>query len=141
MKQQNRQCIICQNKISSGSRSGFCRKCAASNPNRKNIEYCPEDLKAAKQTKGELFKKRKNWQSARTAIRKHAARVVKSNNILQQCKICGYTKFVEICHIKPVKDFDDSCYIQEINDIENLIILCPNHHTEYDNGLLDSDLT
>ena len=35
------------------------------------------------------------------------------------------------------KDFDDNNTIAEINDISNLIGLCPNHHWEYDNGLLD----
>ena len=27
--------------------------------------------------------------------------------------------------------------IEEINNINNLIGLCPNHHWEYDNGLLE----
>ena len=55
-------------------------------------------------TKGELFTTLKNWQTARTAIR------------------------------KAVADFDDGTLVSEIN---NLIALCPNHHWEYDNGLLE----
>lgn len=45
-----------------------------------------------------------------------------------KCAICGYDKHVEIAHIKPVSDFADSCTIAEINSIDNLIALCPNHH-------------
>lgn len=87
-------------------------------------------------TKGELFNNRKNWQSARSAIQKNARDVFKSKNKELECLICGYDKHVEIAHIKPVSEFDDNSIISEINDINNLIALCPNHHWEYDNGFL-----
>ena len=51
--------------------------------------------------------------------------------------ICGYDKHYEIAHIKPVSDFEDDALITEINSIDNLIALCPNHHWEFDNGLLN----
>ena len=47
-----------------------------------------------------------------------------------------YNKHIEIAHKKAVSDFDDSATIAEINDINNLIALCPNCHWEFDNGLL-----
>lgn len=50
--------------------------------------------------------------------------------------MCGYDKFVEIAHIKAVSEFDESALISDINSIDNLIALCPNHHWEYDNGVL-----
>ena len=87
-------------------------------------------------TKGEVFNGRKNWQSARGAIRKHALFVYKKSNKPFVCAICGYDKHIDIAHIKAVADFDDDTLISEINDINNLIGLCPNHHWEYDNGLL-----
>lgn len=40
-------------------------------------------------------------------------------------------------NLKAVADFDDGTLVSEINDINNLIALCPNHHWEYDNGLLE----
>lgn len=52
------------------------------------------------------------------------------------CKICGYDKHVEICHIKSISSFTPQTLISVINDVENLICLCPNHHWEFDNGLL-----
>lgn len=87
-------------------------------------------------TKGELFENRKNWQSARSAIQKLAREIYFENNISPKCKICGYSNHVEVAHIRPVSDFPDTALIREINSIENLIGLCPNHHWEYDNGIL-----
>lgn len=87
-------------------------------------------------TKGELFSNRKNWQSARSAIRKHADLIFEAFNSERKCKICGYNKHIEIAHIKAVADFDNSATIGEINAISNLIALCPNHHWEYDNGVI-----
>jgi predicted restriction endonuclease len=88
-------------------------------------------------TKGELFRDRKNWQSARSAIQKIARDVFKEANPHPKCAICGYSNHVEVAHIKAVNEFDDSATIKEIDSIANLIGLCPNHHWEYDNGILE----
>jgi hypothetical protein len=53
------------------------------------------------------------------------------------CIICGYDKFVDVCHIKPVAAFSPQAKLREINAPENLAYLCPNHHREYDRGLLN----
>ena len=87
-------------------------------------------------TKGELFKDRKTWQSARSAIRKIAWKTYMTHNPSPSCAVCGYDKHVEVAHIKSVAEFDDSATVKEINSIDNLIGLCPNHHWEYDHGLL-----
>ena len=89
-----------------------------------------------KQTKGDLFKNRKNWQSARTAIQKDARKIFFKNNSKPKCAICEYDKHVEVAHKRPVSDFPDTALISEINSIDNLVGLCPNHHWEYDQGLL-----
>ena len=87
-------------------------------------------------TKGELFSCRKNWQSARTSIRKDAQKVFEQSGKPYRCAICGYDKHIEIAHIKAVSEFDDSALLTEINHPDNLIALCPNHHWEFDNNLL-----
>lgn len=87
-------------------------------------------------TKGELFSNRKNWQSARSSIQKMVRNIFFKHNKKPKCCICGYDKHVEVAHIKPVSDFTDETLIKEINSIDNLIGLCPNHHWEYDNGIL-----
>lgn len=87
-------------------------------------------------TKGDLLSSRKNYQSYRSTIRKLAEKAYKESGKPLSCSICGYDKHIEIAHIKAVSDFDNSSTIAEINSINNLIALCPNHHWEYDNGVL-----
>lgn len=86
-------------------------------------------------TKGELFDNSKNWQTARTKIRKHAAFLFPKEK-LKKCFCCEYSNHVEICHIKSVSSFSKDSLLSEINDPSNLIGLCPNCHWEFDNGLL-----
>ena len=88
-------------------------------------------------TKEDLFAQRKNWQSARSHIRRHAQLVYEKSNNKKKCAVCGYHKFIEICHIKSVSSFSGRALIVEINDLKNLIALCPNHHWELDHGVLD----
>ena len=122
-----------QNTLASNLKLKIINKC-------KNLGIDPPKIKQIKyvnnQTKGDLFVNRKNWQSARSSIRKAAERIFKESKVPFKCAICGYDKHIEIAHIKAVSDFDDSTKISEINSIDNLIALCPNHHWEYDNGIL-----
>lgn len=90
-------------------------------------------------TKGELINKRSNWQSWRSTIQKHARSVYKKSDRAKCCIVCGYNKTYEVAHIKAVSDFDDDVLISEINNINNLIALCPNHHWEFDHGQLNID--
>ena len=81
-------------------------------------------------TKGHLFSARKNWQSARSMIQKHARATYAANGLPLTCLVCGYNKHVEIAHRKAVSDFAADTTIRVINDITNLMALCPNHHWE-----------
>ena len=90
-------------------------------------------------TKGDLFNTRSNWQSARSDIQGMARETYANSDKPKKCCICGYDKTYEVAHIKAVSEFDDSVLISEINDIRNLMALCPNHHWEYDNGILSID--
>lgn len=88
-------------------------------------------------TKLELFNKRLNWQSARSAIAKDSRFVYNNSDKPKCCYVCGYDKHIEIAHIKSVSSFDDETKVSDINNIDNLVALCPNHHWEFDNGLLN----
>ena len=92
-------------------------------------------------TKGEMFIYRKNWQSARSAIQKSARSIYFTNATHTHCcrKSCMYALHIDVAHIKPVSDFSDSTYINEINTKENLMGLCKNHHWEFDNGYISLD--
>ncbi len=81
-------------------------------------------------TAGDIKRKAKYQKSAQ--IRGLARAVIKKSGLSKSCSICGYSEHVEVCHIKPIKDFLDSSLISEINSLDNLILLCPNHHWELD---------
>ena len=90
-------------------------------------------------TKKELFDKYPNYLSARNSICSDARNVYYNSSRPKRCICCGYDKHFEVAHIKAVSDFDDDALISEINNEDNLIALCPNHHWEYDNT--DFDIT
>lgn len=143
------KCISSPRENVIGSGKSNCKLCG------KEIEYtklknysnvyrkrkiCDECLEAIdNKTKGEYFTNKKYWQMARSKITRHAKKVYKLNNGPRKCFVCGYDKYVEVCHKKPVADFEDSATIREINDMNNLVALCPNHHKELDLGLLKLD--
>jgi predicted restriction endonuclease len=43
---------------------------------------------------------------------------------------------IEVCHKQAINRFSADTPIATINDLHNLVALCPNHHWEFDNGLL-----
>ena len=54
----------------------------------------------------------------------------------KECAICGYDRHFHVCHIKAINSFSGDTPVTVINDLKNLIALCPNHHWELDIGLL-----
>jgi len=85
-------------------------------------------------TKKEFFESKGVYYKFRAVIRRHAHYIYHKNNGEKKCKVCGYEKHVEVCHIKSVSSFGENDLITEINSFNNLVGLCPNHHWEFDNG-------
>lgn len=54
----------------------------------------------------------------------------------KSCFCCGYNKHIEVCHIKPIVEFDLNSPISTVNHKDNLVGLCPNCHWELDHKLL-----
>jgi hypothetical protein len=52
------------------------------------------------------------------------------------CVVCSYGTHTHLCHRRAVSDFPDSTLLGVVNAKENLLVLCPNHHWEFDHGLL-----
>jgi hypothetical protein len=48
------------------------------------------------------------------------------------CKVCGYSKRIDVAHIKAIKEFSETALISEVNHIDNLVALCPTHHWKFD---------
>ncbi len=70
------------------------------------------------------------WPTPPKGTRPHLPEIIKED-IRQECHyscaICGHMDNGEVAHIKPVADTLN-------NGPDNLIYLCPNHHTKYDLG-------
>ena len=100
-----------------------------------NMEKLKYDMKIL--NKGGLRKLAGTYRRFRNYVQKHARKVFMESGMEYKCSLCGYGHHVDICHIKPVSSFSDEVLILEINDIGNLAALCPNHHWELDNNLLE----
>ena len=128
-------------KVSQVRRKKFCgQSCNAKYSNARRVRVKkPKKVPKTREsvlgtlTKSELRELLCSWVSMRNAISRHAREVFKKKGI---CSICGYDKHADVCHVKAVADFDDATKIEQINDMGNLIELCPNHHWEFDHGEL-----
>lgn len=124
----------------------FCsRSCATIYNNSKRIYPIKEVIEKEKytkpitildNTKGYYKSKYNNWWNARIPIAKSARLVYLRSDKPKECLVCGYNKHIEICHIKAVNEFDDNTTLREVNNIDNLIALCRNHHWEFDNNII-----
>ena len=137
----------------------FCsRSCSATNsntvaPRRKKVKVCKADdcattiissrtycakhkniLLVRNGTIGEL-RKAARYQAhayARTLAREWA----KANLDCSACWYCSYSVHVEVCHVKDLSDFHDDTPVAETYE-NNVIILCKNHHWEFDHNILN----
>jgi hypothetical protein len=101
----------------------------------KRRKYCsdicnPQKINWEKVTYGEAICLRSYQKHSR--IRDLARNIFMKTNIPKECIVCGYSRHIEICHYKEIKDHSDETFISDINKIENLIPLCRNHHWELD---------
>ncbi len=125
----------CRAKHFNSNRTGKTRK--AKRDSTANTDTFRKDHMSSV-TKGDLFSSRTNYQSARSAIQKHARKVFFKAHESARCAVCGYTAHVEVCHKTPVSEFPSNANVAlDINREDNLIGLCPTHHWEFDNGLLN----
>ena len=128
------------NKLGYKTGSQRVKKLILDRCNEFNIKQQIKDIKLVKDcTKEEIFNTHKNWQSARSNIRRDAWKTFRKSGKEQKCCLCDYNKYIEIAHIKAVSDFNGETKISEINDIHNLVPLCPNHHWEFDHDCLSEE--
>jgi hypothetical protein len=84
------------------------------------------------------FAKTSRGPSIHAYTRQHAKSTMHFYEVLKECIICKYTKYVEICHIKPICSFPGTVELKIVNSLDNLVHLCPNHHKEFDRDLMDN---
>lgn len=138
----SRSCSATYNNTHKEKKKYYCIKCGAFLYEGYNTHYnklcdnCNPLIKDWNNiTYGEAKSKRKYQVHSR--IRDLARNVYAKSTKPKYCANCGYSKHYEICHIKPIESYSDDTKIAEINDIHNLIALCPNCHWELDYGDLE----
>lgn len=111
-------------RLSSGnlSRPIYCAICKSASSNW------------VQESKAYLFKKYSVF-AAHAKIRRHSRIVYEKSGKPHRCEVCGYARHIEVCHRRGVAQFPEDALIVEINDIDNLIALCPTHHWEHDNPI------
>jgi hypothetical protein len=123
-------------KIKKIKKEYYCKKCKELISNsRKYCEKCYVSFDSSKITLQSL-KDKYNISQYHAKIRGHSRQVYFSGNYENICKNCKYSKHIEVCHIKEIKSFSLTSTLYEVNNIKNLIGLCPNCHWELDNGFL-----
>lgn len=123
-------CVECGTEVSTGRKK--CDACHLKNP-----------------TKGGKPSSLVNWDDITLAevadrasyqvhahIRQRSRYRYRKSDRPKYCVNCGYEKHIEICHIRAIADFPIETNVAEINDLKNLVALCPNCHWELDNDTL-----
>ncbi len=113
-----------------------CKHCGVQIPRGRSVcDDCnPSYVDWTKRTIGDIRKITPYQVNA--MIRDGARQVFKRSEQPRICRNCGYSKHVEICHIRGISTFPDDTPVSVINDPSNLVALCPNCHWEFDHGLL-----
>ncbi len=115
-----------------------CNQCGIDLNYKKRRMLCEECKDTSKdQTLAQVAYDKHHKSSCWALVRSRARAVMK--NKTQICTKCGYDKHVEVAHIKPIQSFELYTLVSEVNDENNLILLCPNCHWEYDHGLFTLD--
>ena len=133
-RKTNKKCVKCEKNVKS-YRHSHCEE--------HHIEYLQSLYSYTKELTLEDYWSRKSLQNLHSSSKNvHIRSLARSwfkHLLILPCKRCGYSKHVELCHIKPIKDFNSTSKIKDINSEENLIQLCPNCHWEFDRGLFSLD--
>jgi len=126
-RQRTALCAFCGKHTKSAPRSGVrkCRECY--------LKECANNF--GEKTIGDFTStySRHKYQN----VRNHAHNVARLHNLEKACSECGYDKTVDLCHKIPIASFSPETKLKVVNDIKNLVYLCPNHHWELDHGLLE----
>lgn len=98
-----------------------------------------EKRKIKERTLGSYVDGKKYLTSKCGEIRKDARRTIEESKRERVCAYCHNHEFddiLEVHHVKGILEFDRTATIGEINDEQNLVWLCPNHHKMLEMGLI-----
>lgn len=129
------------NKIQKSLIQETCPQCGKYKNIRATLCKSCYDLKVttSNKTLGYYLDKYKYSTTACSQIRKNAQAVMINNNIIRECKYCHNPEvepILEVHHLKGIMEFSKDTLVSDINSIENLVYLCPNHHALLHKGLI-----
>lgn len=116
-------CKSCQKPIdrkNATDRKTYCELCKPSINDSKSIQ--------------DVIQNKKHARSTYNTIRHRARKLTADQD--KVCAVCGYNKHVEVCHIKSISSFPVDTLVSVVNHPSNLVLLCPNHHWEFDHNIL-----
>lgn len=119
-RKKTKKCNMCDTLIFANTK--FCAVCL---PKR----TMQEDI-----TLGEI--REKYAYQIHSKVRSMSRAKYQNSNKPKHCIYCNYSIYYEVCHIKAIKDYASTSTLAEVNHLDNLIALCPNHHWELDNKKL-----
>ena len=131
-----RQCTACHIEYKCDKKhisKTFCPSCFEEWKMEKTPEYIKKKTLGEYQNKISVKGKHRSWLNGEI---RNFNRSWNKGLTSCSCQMCGYSTHVELCHIKPISSFDESATLGDINDPSNILVLCPNHHWEFDNGIL-----
>lgn len=136
----NRSCATTYNNRKNPKRKKkkyYCKVCGTEVPHRRTVcdKHLHNRVDWSKRTLKDILVINGRRQDNYMRIRDHARKLYIRSERPQCCERCGYTHHFQICHIKPIYEFNLNTPITVVNAPENLIALCPNCHWELDNGL------
>lgn len=121
----------------------ICPKCG--NKKDKYAKLCSKCLKQynrdilKNRTLGSYIDGHKYLSTKCGEIRRDARKTIEESKREKVCEYCHNHEFddiLEVHHLKGILEFDRSATVAEINDINNLVWLCPNHHKMLEMGLI-----
>ena len=72
-------------------------------------------------------------------VRRYAREVMNNSTKEKTCILCKdniFDEVVEVCHIKGIATFPNNTLLTTVNNLNNLVYLCPSHHKLFDKGLI-----
>ena len=141
----------CAAQHNNSNKTGKCKRCGVQylrdkekSPTSKICKECKRTSQQEttneikKRTLGEYYAMSTKWASKHpqykwNSVRNFCRRWNWKPNL--KCEVCGYSAHIEYCHVRPIGSFPDTATLGEVNSPENVLILCPNHHWEQENGL------
>lgn len=73
-----------------------------------------------------------SWKFAE--VRGHCRSI--NGHLQKMCQVCGYATHIEYAHIIALSKWPLTTTLREVNDETNIVVLCRNHHWEFDHGVI-----